>query len=101
MHENVRYVKFEYETTSGGIVPGVTRLALVVAVASALLAPGLLYTGLARAENVPDSGGASDAMLAVAVEGHHQRRERQLRTQMIALSQPTIVRLNMSITAAR
>lgn len=45
------------------------RLALVVAVASALFAAGLSHTGVARAENVPDSAGASDAMLAVAADG--------------------------------
>jgi hypothetical protein len=47
----------------------VKRLALAVAVASALFAAGLGRAGLAQAENVPGSAGASDAMLAVAADG--------------------------------
>lgn len=45
------------------------RLALAVAIASALFLAGLSHAGLARAENVPGSAGASDAMLAVAPDG--------------------------------
>jgi hypothetical protein len=47
----------------------VKRLALALAVASALFAAGLGRAGLAQAENVPGSAGASDAMLAVAADG--------------------------------
>jgi hypothetical protein len=47
----------------------VKRLALAVAVASALFAAGLGHAAPARAENVPGTGGASDAMLAVAADG--------------------------------
>ena len=50
-----------------GIVSRVKRLAF--AVASALFAVGLARAGLAQAENVPGSAGASDAMLAVAADG--------------------------------
>ena len=42
---------------------------LAVAVASALFAVGLARAGLAQAENVPNSVGASDAMLAVSSDG--------------------------------
>ena len=52
-----------------GYRPGVKRLALAVAVASALFLVGLGRAGLARAENVPGSTGSSDAMLAVAADG--------------------------------
>ena len=45
------------------------RLALAVAVASALFAAGLGHAAPARAENVPGTAGASDAMLAVAADG--------------------------------
>jgi hypothetical protein len=47
----------------------VKRLALALAVASALFAAGLGRAGPVQAENVPGSAGASDAMLAVAADG--------------------------------
>lgn len=47
----------------------VTRLALAAAIASALFGATLLTAGRARAESVPGSAAASDAMLAVAPDG--------------------------------
>ena len=67
VHENGRYVKLEEERTNAerSIVPTVRRIALAAAVASALLGAA----GPARAESVPASTGATDAVLAVAPDG--------------------------------
>jgi hypothetical protein len=62
MHEKKRYGKLGHE--EDGYRPVVTRAALVLGLASALLLPAL-----ARAETIPDSQGASDSSLAVAPDG--------------------------------